>query len=148
MDDPSPLVLRVQTVPEPAPRRKPRRPAHLCLKCWQPITPLAGHDDLIGGFGHRPDCADRGIDPNLDDLAGRWLYGEPGWDVPVVLCEACGQTAAAESGEDENVTILRAADLEEWEWLQWLSENLATHCWDCGDPLPPLPARRAGARPD
>lgn len=139
--DAATLVLQVQTVPEAAPRRSPRRRAHICLKCWEAVVPLTGRDDLVGGFGHRPECADRGIDPTLDDLSGRWLYAEPDWDLPVVLCQACGQAVFAAVGEDENITILPAVELFEWEWLQWLCENPETQCWECHGPLPPLSAR-------
>lgn len=136
MDNPEELRLQVQTVTDRPKRHPPRRPYHVCRMCWATITPLAGHTDLIGGFGHRSDCPDRGIDLNLDDLAGRWLYAEPFWSEPVVLCEACGAAAADELGDDENVTIVPAGEVSEWDWLQWLYEHPATSCWRCGAPLP------------
>lgn len=130
------LVLQPQVVPEaPKPKRR-RRQASVCLKCWEPIVPLRGHEDLVGGFGHRADCPDRGIEPSAGELAGRWIYGEPGWDCPVILCETCGMAALVDVGEDENFVIMPAGTVEDWEWLQWLYEERATTCWDCGAQLP------------
>src|SRR5687768_15608418 len=107
-------LLRCQVIPPDPPPKRPVKPAPpVCLKCWEFIVPLIGHADLVGGFGHHPDCPDRGIDPATGDLDGRWLYGEPSWDAPVVLCEVCGQAAAAAVGEDENFVILPAAAVEE-----------------------------------
>lgn len=131
-------LLRVQTFGAPPAKRRSTKHATSCLKCWEPIVPLAGHDDLVGGFGHRRECPDRGIEPNAGDVAGRWLYAEPGWDIPVVLCETCGEAAYEEVGDDENFVILRASEVEDWETIQFLYEDPSTTCWDCGRALPEI----------
>src|SRR5579884_3644296 len=108
-DESAALVLRCQEVPEQPPAKRARKPTPaICLHCWQPIVPLSGHADLVGGWGHRPDCPDRGVEPGTPELFGRWLYAEPGWATPVALCDACGERAQTDVGDDENFVVMPA----------------------------------------